>query len=69
MANYKVIQMIVKESWWGKWFVVSDLTSNVLFHDYKYLSMSPVYLLTEGDLEKKQFFIRKPRRNFQGFVG
>ena len=39
---------------------------DILLHDYNYFNMSPMYLLTEGDLQKKQFITRKPRRNLQG---
>ena len=66
MEDYKVVQMEVNKRWWDKWFVVADLTIDLLLHDYKYFSLSPVYLLTDGDVEKKEFIVRKPQRNLQG---
>ena len=67
MADYKVIEMDLSHKWWDKWFVVGDLTIDILLHDYNYFSMTSVYLLTEGDVVKKQFIVRKPHRNLQGF--
>ena len=67
MADYKVIEMDLSHKWWDKWFVVADLTIDILLHDYNYFSMTSVYLFTEGDVTKKQFIVRKPRRNLQGF--
>ena len=66
MENYKVVEMNVYNKWWDKWFVVADSTINLLLHNYNYFSLSPVYLLTDGDVEKKEFIVRKPRRNLQG---
>ena len=67
MGDYKVIEMDLNHKWWDKWFVVADLTIDILLNEYNYFSMTSVYLLTEGDVEKKQFIVRKPRRNLQGF--
>ena len=67
MADYKVIEMDLGHKWWDKWFVVGDLTIDILLHDYNYFSMTSVYLLMEGDVAKKQFIVRKPHRNLQGF--
>ena len=67
MVDYKVIVMDLSHKWWDKWFVVGDLTIDILLHDYNYFSMTSVYLLMEGDVTKKQFIVRKPRRNLQGF--
>ena len=67
MADYKVIAMDLSNKWWDKWFVVADLTIDILLHDYNYFSMTSVYLLMEGDVAKKQFIVRKPCRNLQGF--
>ena len=63
----EVIEMNLNERWWDRWFVVADLAINILLHDYSYFSISPMYLLTDEDVEKKQFFVRKLRRNLQGF--
>ena len=63
----EVIEMNLNERWWDRWFVVADLAINILLHDYSYFSISPVYLLTDEDVENKQFFVRKLRRNLQGF--
>ena len=43
------------------------MTIDILLHDYNYFSMTSVYSLTEGDVVKKQFIVRKPSRNLQGF--
>ena len=58
--DYKVIEMDLNNKWWDKWFVVADLTIDILLHDYNYFSITSVYLLTEGDVGKKQFIVRKP---------
>ena len=47
--------------------MVADLTIDILLHDYNYFSMTSAYLLMEGDVAKKQFIVRKPCRNLQGF--
>ena len=60
MEDYKVIEVEVNERWWDKWFVVPDLTINLLLHDDNYFNLSPVYLLTYGDVEKKEFIVTKP---------
>ena len=44
---------------------MADLTIPLLLEDYNYFNLSPVYLLTDGDVEKKEFIVRKPRRNLQ----
>ena len=67
MGDYKVKEMDLNNKWWDKWFVVADLTIDILLHDNNYFSMTSVYLLTEGDIRKKEFIVRKPRRNLQGF--
>ena len=67
MADYKVIEMDLNDKWWDKWFVAADLTIDILLHDYNYFSLMSVYLLMEGDVGKKQFIVRKPCRNLQGF--
>ena len=52
-----------------KWFVVGGLSidSSIKLHHYYYFSMSSVYMLTQGDIAKKEFFVRKPQRNLKGF--
>ena len=60
MGDYKVIEMDLNNKWWDKWFVIADLTIDILLHDCNYFSMTSVYLLTEGDIGKKQFIVRKP---------
>ena len=69
MANYKVLKMDLNDKWWDKWFVVAGLSigRSIKLHHYNYFSMSSVYLLTRGDIAKKEFFVRKPRRNLKGF--
>ena len=34
--------------------------------DYNFFSLSPVYVITRGCRERKEFILRKPRRNLQG---
>ena len=60
IKDYKVKEIDVHHSWWDKWFVVADLTIHLLLNDYNYFSLSPVYLLTDGDAEKKESIVRKP---------
>ena len=45
---------------------MADLTIPLRLHDYNYFNFSPVYMLTDGDVETKEFIVRKPRRNLQG---
>ena len=59
MENYKVVEMNVYNRWWDKWFVVANLNIDLLLHDYNYFNLSPVYLLTDGDVEKKEFIVKK----------
>ena len=63
MANYIVLKMDLNNKWWDKWFVVGGLSidRSIKLHHYNYFSMSSVYI------EKKEFFVRKPRRNLKGF--
>ena len=69
MANYIVLEMDLNDKWWDKWFVVEGLSidRSIMLHHYNYFSMSFVYMLTQGDIAKKEFFVRKPRRNLKGF--
>ena len=69
MANYIVLKMDLNDKWWDKWFVVAGLSidRSIKLHHYNYFSMSSVYLLTRGDIAKKEFFVRKPRRRLKGF--
>ena len=69
MANYIVLEMDLNDKWWDKWFVVAGLSidRSIKLHHYNYFSMSSVYLVTQGDIAKKEFFVRKPRRTLKGF--
>ena len=70
MANYIVLEMDLNDKWRDKWFVVGGLSigRSIQLNHYNYFSMSPVYMLTHGeDMAKKEFFVRKPRRNLKGF--
>ena len=60
-----VVEMNTYTKWWDSWFVVADLTIPLFLDDYDYFNLSPVYLLTDGDVEKKEFIVKKPRRNQQ----
>ena len=64
--EYTVVEMDTSKKWWDRWFVVADLTINRMLADYNYFSFSPVYIITCGCTEKKEFILRKPRRNLQG---
>ena len=69
MAYYIVLEMDLNNKWWDKWFVVVGLSINrsIKLHHYNYFSMSSMYLLTRGDIAKKEFFVGKPQRNLKGF--
>ena len=69
MANYIVLEMDLNDKWWDKWFVVGGLSidRSIQLNHYNYFSMSSVYMLTQGDMAKKEFFVRKPQRNLKGF--
>ena len=69
MANYIVLEMDLNDKWWDKWFVVGGLSidRSIQLNHYNYFSMTSVYMLTQGDMAKKEFFVRKPRRNLKGF--
>ena len=69
MANYIVLEMDLNDKWWDKWFVVGGLSidRSIQLHHYNYSSMTSVYMLTRGDMAKKEFFVRKLRRNLKGF--
>ena len=54
-----VVEMNTSTKWWDSWFVVADLTIPLFLDDYHYFNFSPVYLLTDGDVEKKQFIVKK----------
>ena len=45
MGNYKVIEMDLKDKWWDKWFVVADLTIDILLHDCKSMPLCGMGLL------------------------
>ena len=62
MANYIVLKMDLNDKWWDKWSVVAGLSidRNIQLSHYNYFSMSSVYMLTQGDIAKKEFFVRKP---------
>ena len=59
----------LNDKWWDKWFVVAGLSidRSIKLHYYKYFSISSMYLLSQGDIAKKEFFVRKPQRNLKGF--
>ena len=61
--------MDLNDKWWNKWFLVGGLSidRSIKLHHYNYFSMSSLYLLTRGDIAKKEFFVRQPRRNLKGF--
>ena len=63
MAESTVVEMNYYTEWWDRWFIVADLTISLFLYDYNYFNLSPVYMLT--DVEKKEFIVRKPRRNLQ----
>ena len=45
-----------------------SIDRSIQLNHYNYFSMSSVYMLTYGEhIEKKEFFVRKPRRNLKGF--
>ena len=69
MANCIVLEMDLNDKWWDKWFVVAGLSidRSIKLNHYNYFSMSPMYLLTWGDIAKKEFFVRKLQRNLKGF--
>ena len=69
MANYIVLEMDLNNKWWDKWFVVGGLSidRSIKLHHYNYFSMTSVYMLTQVDMGKKEFFVRKPQRNLKGF--
>ena len=69
MANYIVLEMDLNDKWWDKWFVVGGLSidRSIQLNHYNYFSMSSMYMLTQGNMAKKEFFVRKPRRNLKGF--
>ena len=69
MANYIVLKMDLKDKWWDKWFVVGGLSidRSIKLNHHNYFSMSSVYLLTRGELPKKEFYVKKTRRNLKGF--
>ena len=54
-----VVEMNTYTKWWDSWFVVADLTIPLFLDDYDYFNFSPVYLLTDGDVEKKEFIVKK----------
>ena len=62
MANYIVLEMDLNEKWWDKWFVVGGLSidRSIKLNHYNYFRMSSMYMLTQGDMAKKEFFVRKP---------
>ena len=64
MANYIVIEMDLNDKVWDKSFVVAGLTidRSIKLHHYNFFSMSSKYLLTPGDIAKKEFFVRKKQR-------
>ena len=69
MANYIVLEIDLNDKWWDKWFEVAGLSidRSIKLNHYNYFSMSSMYLLTQGDMVKKVFFVRKPQRNLKGF--
>ena len=64
--NYSITEMKTEERWWDKWFVVGDLTIDVLLKEYNYFSLSAVYMLSVASREKEEFMVLKPRRNLKG---
>ena len=54
-----VVEMNTYTKWWDSWFVVADLTIPLFLDDYDYFNFSPVYLLTDGDVKKKEFIVKK----------
>ena len=64
--DYSVVEMNTSEKWWDRWFVVANLTIDRMLPDYNYFGLSPVYVITCGQRERKEFILQKPRRNLQG---
>ena len=64
--NYSLVELRMEEKWWDKWFVVGDLTIDVLLKEYNYFSLSAVYVLSIGNQDKQQFVVMKPRSNLRG---
>ena len=60
--NYTLVEMTTQ----NKWFVVGNLTIDILLKEYNYWSMSAVYLLNVRCREKGHFVVKKPRRNLKG---
>ena len=69
MANYIVLKMDLNDKWWDKWFVVAGLSidRSIQLSHYNYFSMSSMHMLTQGNMAKKEFFVKKQRRNLKGF--
>ena len=65
MAESIVVEMNNYTKWWDSWFVVADLMIPLFLDDYDYFNLSPVYLFTDEDVEKKEFIVKKTRRNLQ----
>ena len=61
MANNIVLKMDLNDKWWDKWFVVGGLSidRSIQLNHYNYFSMSSMYMLTQGDMAKQEFFVRK----------
>ena len=68
MEDNKVVEMNIYNRWWDKWFVVADLTISLLLDDYNYFSLNPVYLLTDGYVEKKKQYCKKTQKKSARFV-
>ena len=47
--NYRLIELRTEEKWWDKWFVVGDLTIDILLKEYNYFSLSTAYVLSIGN--------------------
>ena len=76
--NYSLVELRTEEKWLDKWFVVGDLTIDILLKEYNYFSLSAVYALSIRNRDKQQFVVMKPRRNLRrawsrldilGFIG
>ena len=57
-----MVEMNTYTKWWDSWFVVADLTIPLFLDDYDYFNLSPVYLLTDGDVEKKTIYCKKKHK-------
>ena len=50
--NYSLVELRMEEKWWDNWFVVGDLTIDILLKEYNYFGLSTVYVLSIGNRDK-----------------